>query len=158
MVSNILHSKVAATQQSVLVPHGGQKNTLSCTSSSLSHQRLGGCAVNPNAGKTKYRRFLICSFSFFHFSPYCERRIKECQLSLSPTRPGVLYDPKTTEGILSLRDAPTYSCPIVPSLLPLQDLTSMTLLRNKKEHLSPGIYHPGCTRHSTGTGIFFTWV
>lgn len=47
MVSNILHSKVAVTQQSVLTPHRGQKNTLSCISSSLSHQCLGGCTVNP---------------------------------------------------------------------------------------------------------------
>lgn len=158
MVSNILHSKVAATQQSVLTPHRGQKNTLSCISSSLSHQCLGGCAVNPNAGKTKHKTFLVCRFPFFLFSPYCKRKIKECQLSLSPTWPGVLYNPQTTQGILPLRVAPTYSCPIVSSLLPLQDLTWMILLRNKKKHLSPGIYHPGCTRHSAGTGIFFTWV
>ena len=123
MVSNILHSKVAATQQSVLTPHRGQKNTLSCISSSLSHQCLGGCAVNPNAGKTKHKTFLVCRFPFFLFSPYCKRRIKECQLSLSPTWPGVLYNPQTTQGILPLRVAPTYSCPIVASLLPLQDLT-----------------------------------
>lgn len=82
----LLNSNITATQQSVLRPHRGQKNTLSCSSGSPSHQNLNRCVVNPGGRQKSKIKDLSCTH--FPFNLYCKRRIKESQLILSPTGPG----------------------------------------------------------------------
>lgn len=137
MLSNILNSKIAATQQSVLMPPRGQKSILSFISSSPSHQQLNGCVVNPwgvrgvrKNNKTKQKKRFFCAH--FPFSPYCKRRIKESQPILSPTGPASAIQSNTTVGILSPRAVPPHSLSAVSTFLPLQILIWIILLRKKK--------------------------
>lgn len=138
MLSNILNSKISATQQSVLMAPRGQKSILSFISSSPSHQHLNGCVVNPwgvrgvrkkNTKQNKRRDFFCAHFPF---SPYCKRRIKESQPIFSPTGPASAIQSNTTVGILPPRDVPPYSLSAVSTFLPLQILIWMILLRKKK--------------------------
>lgn len=102
-LSNILNSKITATQPFVLMPHRGQKRILSCFSSSLSHQHPNGCVVNPEEEK-KYEIFLVCHFLLFPFTPYSSRRIKESHPSPFSTHVARKhYITPTLQEILLLR-------------------------------------------------------
>lgn len=122
-LSNILNSKITATQPFVLMPHRGQKRILSCFSSSLSHQHLNRCVVNPEEEK-KIQDIpclplpLVPLYSLLQQE---DQRIPPTPL-FHPRGQEALYNPNTARDFAAASCPATFPLPAVSFLLPLQVL------------------------------------